>query len=39
MALVKANEEADYLIKPENVAPTLDTSTWPLLLKNWDQCE
>jgi len=36
MALVKANE-ADYSIKPENITPTIDTSAWPLLLKNWDQ--
>lgn len=37
MALVKANEEAEYLIKPENVGPSLNTSDWPLLLRNWDQ--
>jgi len=36
MALVKAGE-ADYSIKPENITPTIDTSAWPLLLKNWDQ--
>ncbi|KAK8213549.1 centromere/microtubule-binding protein cbf5 [Zalaria obscura] len=36
MALV-TKEDADYLIKPENISPTLDTSNWPLLLKNWDQ--
>jgi H/ACA ribonucleoprotein complex subunit 4 len=36
MALVKASE-ADYSIKPENITPTIDTSAWPLLLKNWDQ--
>ena len=36
MALVKA-DEADYSIKPENITPTIDTSAWPLLLKNWDQ--
>lgn len=33
-ALVKAE---DAVIKPENVGPSVDTSTWPLLLKNWDQ--
>jgi H/ACA ribonucleoprotein complex subunit 4 len=27
----------DFLIKPEKVAPTLDTSQWPLLLKNYDK--
>ncbi|KAG9996938.1 centromere/microtubule-binding protein-like protein cbf5, partial [Aureobasidium melanogenum] len=36
MSLVKA-DEADYTIKPENITPKIDTSAWPLLLKNWDQ--
>merc|ERR1712100_558296 len=27
----------DYFVKPENVTPKLDTSNWPLLLKNYDQ--
>ncbi|KAJ1657508.1 centromere/microtubule-binding protein cbf5 [Dispira simplex] len=27
----------DYTIKPQNATPTLDTSNWPLLLKNFDQ--
>lgn len=27
------NEEVDYLIKPQAVTPSLDTSQWPLLLK------
>ncbi len=30
--------EADFSIKPEAVAPSLDTSAWPLLLKNYDKC-
>jgi len=38
MALVKKQEEDEYTIKPEAVTPTVDTSGWPLLLKNWDQC-
>jgi H/ACA ribonucleoprotein complex subunit 4 len=29
--------EGDYYIKPENKTPTLDTSKWPLLLKNYDK--
>lgn len=33
-ALVKTE---DAVIKPENIGPSVDTSTWPLLLKNWDQ--
>ncbi len=27
----------DFLIKPEKVTPPLDTSKWPLLLKNYDK--
>ena len=27
--------DIDYAIKPEKVTPPLDTSKWPLLLKNW----
>ncbi|KAF2676736.1 putative rRNA pseudouridine synthase [Lentithecium fluviatile CBS 122367] len=34
MALVKTNPDA-YVIKPEAAAPAIDTSTWPLLLKNY----
>jgi H/ACA ribonucleoprotein complex subunit 4 len=30
-------KSADYLIKPQSTTPTLDTSKWPLLLKNYDQ--
>lgn len=29
--------EADYTIKPTAVTPSVDTSTWPLLLKNYDK--
>lgn len=29
----------DYSIKPEAVVPAVDTSTWPLLLKNYDKRE
>ncbi len=31
-------EEADYSIKPENTGPKLNTSEWPLLLKNYVSC-
>ncbi|PVI07555.1 putative rRNA pseudouridine synthase [Periconia macrospinosa] len=34
MALVQTNPDA-YVIKPESVAPAIDTSDWPLLLKNY----
>ncbi|KAK8951283.1 H/ACA ribonucleoprotein complex subunit 4 [Platanthera zijinensis] len=27
----------DYLIKPQSFTPVLDTSTWPILLKNYDR--
>lgn len=37
MALVLGNDEKDYAIKPEASTPALDTSTWPLLLKNYDK--
>lgn len=40
MSLVKVKkveEEDEQIIKPEAVAPNLNTSDWPLLLKNWDQ--
>jgi len=30
-------EKEDFAIQPEKVAPTLDTSEWPLLLKNYDK--
>ncbi|KTW27353.1 centromere/microtubule-binding protein CBF5 [Pneumocystis carinii B80] len=29
--------KTDYLIKPENLSGNADTSTWPLLLKNYDK--
>ncbi len=28
---------SDFLIKPESAVPKLDTSKWPLLLKNYDK--
>ncbi len=37
MAVVVASKEVDYTIKPEAVTPAVDTSTWPLLLKNYDK--
>ncbi|TPX41758.1 hypothetical protein SeMB42_g05431 [Synchytrium endobioticum] len=35
----KSAEESqpDYTIKPSSVTPSLDTSKWPLLLKNYDK--
>lgn len=37
-ALVKKTEGDDkYVIKPQSTVPSLDTSTWPLLLKNYDK--
>ena len=39
MAMVLANDEADYAIKPEAAAPAVDTNKWPLLLKGYDRRE
>ncbi|KAL6841920.1 hypothetical protein ACP4OV_028432 [Aristida adscensionis] len=37
-ALAEAEEKTGgYLIKPQSLVPSLDTSTWPLLLKNYDR--
>ncbi|KAI0408035.1 pseudouridine synthase [Xylaria palmicola] len=33
----KTGAAADYSIKPTAVTPAVDTSTWPLLLKNYDK--
>lgn len=38
MALVATKKDVDYSIKPEAVTPALDTSEWPLLLKNYNNC-
>jgi len=32
-----AQDAHDFLIKPQSSTPPLDTSQWPLLLKNYDQ--
>jgi H/ACA ribonucleoprotein complex subunit 4 len=39
MATTKTTKpaEADYSIKPTAVTPSVDTSTWPLLLKNYEK--
>jgi hypothetical protein len=37
MVVAKNKGEEDYSIKPEAVTPAVDTSTWPLLLKNYNQ--
>jgi H/ACA ribonucleoprotein complex subunit 4 len=37
MALVQTNPDA-YVIKPAASAPEIDTSEWPLLLKNYSKC-
>jgi hypothetical protein len=38
MALVKSGSAPDYTIKPEAAAAPIDTSDWPLLLKNYSDC-
>lgn len=35
--VASAQIEGDYAIKSESSAPQLDTSQWPLLLKNYDK--
>ncbi|MCQ2816704.1 MAG: RNA-guided pseudouridylation complex pseudouridine synthase subunit Cbf5 [archaeon] len=37
MSSKKKQQKDDYEIKPEDKKPVLDTSTWPLLLKNYDK--
>ncbi len=38
MAVVPARgNEVDYTIKPEATTPAVDTSDWPLLLKNYNR--
>lgn len=36
-SVAEAQETGDFMIKPENSGPKLNTSEWPLLLKNYDQ--
>lgn len=36
---VEAKDGEDYSIKPTAVTPSIDTSSWPLLLKNYDKRE
>ena len=35
--VVPRKEEEDYAIKPQALAPSVDTSSWPLLLKHYDK--
>jgi H/ACA ribonucleoprotein complex subunit 4 len=35
--VVVQQADADYLIKPQSTTPPLDTSKWPILLKNYDK--
>ncbi|WYZ38819.1 hypothetical protein EsH8_III_000733 [Colletotrichum jinshuiense] len=37
MEIVKHSEEEEFAIKPQAAVPQLDTSNWPLLLKNYDK--
>ncbi|CDU23316.1 probable CBF5-Centromere Binding Factor / putative rRNA pseuduridine synthase [Sporisorium scitamineum] len=36
-SVAEVQEKGDFMIKPENSGPKLNTSEWPLLLKNYDQ--
>jgi hypothetical protein len=31
------NDDDEYMIKPQSLVPALNTSDWPLLLKNYDK--
>lgn len=33
----KSDADGDFLIKPQSYTPTIDTSQWPILLKNYDR--
>lgn len=37
MAIAVKQNEVDYSIKPEAVTPAVDSSSWPLLLKNYEK--
>jgi hypothetical protein len=37
LALQQIQDESLQFIKPSATTPSLDTSTWPLLLKNYDK--
>lgn len=37
MSVQAAKVDIEYSIKPEAVTPAVDTSSWPLLLKNYDK--
>ncbi|XP_062108122.1 H/ACA ribonucleoprotein complex subunit 4-like [Humulus lupulus] len=32
-----AQKDTDFMIKPQSYTPTIDTSQWPILLKNYDR--
>jgi H/ACA ribonucleoprotein complex subunit 4 len=37
--VVNKKEQEEHIIKPQAVTPPVDTSKWPLLLKNYDNRE
>lgn len=39
MDIVTRGVDDEHCIKPQAVTPALDTSSWPLLLKNYDRRE
>jgi H/ACA ribonucleoprotein complex subunit 4 len=38
MVVAQKETDTDYTIKPEAITPAVDTSSWPLLLKNYNNC-
>jgi H/ACA ribonucleoprotein complex subunit 4 len=37
MTMEVVRKEEEHVIKPQAVAPAIDTSQWPLLLKNYEK--
>lgn len=35
--LGEVQSNGDFVIQPENIIPELDTTKWPILLKNYDK--
>lgn len=36
-SVAPAQKDADFMIKPQSFTPSIDTSQWPILLKNYDR--
>ncbi|RSH88137.1 centromere/microtubule-binding protein cbf5 [Apiotrichum porosum] len=36
-SIAECQQSGDFVLKPDSVAPVLDTSNWPILLKNYEK--